>query len=182
MLKQHGSRSSQRQIWKQRSRETQASISPRGEETPEYSTIVCRMNTTASPFVLVRWHRNVQTIPPTTIGHITIPLSHTGYKTRLSPMDLQDIQRALKQQTNIRLTNPHAVGITSGQRQHHQRRRARRATGKPINFVPCNSTSSEAVPAGRQRTLLPVSTRLASRYLIAFLPSTAPTSPIASLI
>ena len=73
-------------------------------------------------------------------ANTTIAASPTALPTALGQIL---VQRALTQQANIRLTIvPHAV----------------RATGKPTNFIPCNSASLEAAPAGWQRTLLPIGT------------------------
>ena len=91
----------------------------------DLSTILCRTNSTPSTIVLFRWH------PPTAIIHIP-PLNRTGCDTRLSPMDLQDIQRTLKQQANFRLPTPHAARITSVIHNHHQQHQARRATGSQL--------------------------------------------------
>src|ERR1700722_7294445 len=93
-MAKHVFRSGQRQIWKQRSRETQSPVRPRGKGTSEHTqslTILCRPNTTTQ-FVLVRWQCNIQTHLPTAVGHIA-PLSRTSCETRLSPKGVQDIQR-----------------------------------------------------------------------------------------
>src|SRR5947209_19698816 len=63
--------------------------------------------------------------------------------------------------------------------------REERQVSQQIPFPCSNSTSLEAVLlvlAGRQRTLSPLSTTLASRNPIAFFPSILPTSPITSLL
>jgi hypothetical protein len=71
--------------------------------------------------ILVRWHHNVQAYPPTAIIHIPL-LTRTGRESRLSTMGLQDTQRALKQQINIRLPTSHTVRMASDHHHHHQQR------------------------------------------------------------
>jgi hypothetical protein len=130
----------------------------------------CRTNITSTIVIIIRWQHNFQMDPPTAVGQIP-PLSRICRETRVSLMGMQDMRRALKQQANTRLTVPHVVTTTDQRPHQHQKHRARRAIGKPTDFIPRNLASSETAPAGRQQALLLASDSL-TIHLVNFSNST----------